>query len=63
MKPIFREPKNHSFPPKGESGFTLIESLVAVVILTIMLVGIAPVIVLATATRIQARRVELATQA
>lgn len=63
MKPIFRKPKNHSFPPQSESGFTLIESLVAVVILTIMLVGIAPVIVLATATRIQARRVELATQA
>ncbi|MBP0029916.1 hormogonium polysaccharide secretion pseudopilin HpsB [Roseofilum sp. Guam] len=63
MKPIFRKPKNHSFPPKSESGFTLIESLVAVVILTIMLVGIAPVIVLATATRIQARRVEVATQA
>ncbi|MDB9519197.1 hormogonium polysaccharide secretion pseudopilin HpsB [Roseofilum reptotaenium CS-1145] len=63
MKPIFQKPKNHSFPPQSESGFTLIESLVAVVILTIMLVGIAPVIVLATATRIQARRVELATQA
>ncbi|MDJ1174057.1 hormogonium polysaccharide secretion pseudopilin HpsB [Roseofilum capinflatum] len=63
MKPILRKPHPHSSPPKGESGFTLIESLVAVVILTIMLVGIAPVIVLATATRIQARRVELATQA
>jgi len=63
MKPILRKPHPHSSPPKGESGFTLIESLVAVVILTIMLVGIAPVLVLATATRIQARRVELATQA
>ncbi|MDJ1178785.1 hormogonium polysaccharide secretion pseudopilin HpsB [Roseofilum sp. BLCC_M91] len=63
MKPILRKPHPHSSPPRGESGFTLIESLVAVVILTIMLVGIAPVIVLATATRIQARRVELGTQA
>lgn len=63
MKTILRKQHPHSSPPAGESGFTLIESLVAVVILTIMLVGIAPVIVLATATRIQARRVELATQA
>jgi len=47
----------------GRSGFTLIESLVAIVILSIMLVGIAPIIVLSTATRVQARRVELATQA
>lgn len=35
----------------------------AIVILTIMLVGVAPFIVLATATRVQARRVEMATQA
>lgn len=47
----------------SESGFTLMESLMAIVVLTIMLVGIAPFIVLATATRVQARRVELATQA
>lgn len=47
----------------SEAGFTLMESLMAIVVLTIMLVGIAPFIVLATATRVQARRVELATQA
>ncbi|MDI9636501.1 hormogonium polysaccharide secretion pseudopilin HpsB [Geitlerinema splendidum] len=46
-----------------ESGFTLIESLMAIVVLTIMLVGVAPMIFLSTATRVQARRVERATQA
>ncbi|GAA6615696.1 hormogonium polysaccharide secretion pseudopilin HpsB [Scytonema sp. NUACC26] len=47
----------------GESGFTIIESLVALIIAAVLLTVIAPVIVLSTATRLQARRVELATQA
>ncbi len=47
----------------GESGFTIIESLVALLVVAILLTAIAPVIVLATATRVQSRRVELATQA
>jgi prepilin-type N-terminal cleavage/methylation domain-containing protein len=46
-----------------QAGFTIIESLVAIVVLAILMSAIAPVIVLSTATRIQARRVELATQA
>ncbi len=50
-------------PQSSQSGFTLMESLVAIIVLTIMLVGIAPMIVLSTAIRVQARRVELATQA
>jgi len=47
----------------NQSGFTIIESLVAIVVLGILLSAIAPVIILSTATRVQARRVELATQA
>ncbi|MEH2467102.1 hormogonium polysaccharide secretion pseudopilin HpsB [Nostoc sp.] len=47
----------------GESGFTIIESLVALLVVAILLTAIAPVIVLATATRVQSRRVELSTQA
>ncbi|WP_375499780.1 hormogonium polysaccharide secretion pseudopilin HpsB [uncultured Nostoc sp.] len=47
----------------NESGFTIIESLVALLVVAILLTAIAPVIVLATATRVQSRRVELATQA
>ena len=49
--------------PSGESGFTIIESLVALLVAAILLSAIAPVIILSAATRVQARRVELATQA
>ncbi len=49
--------------PSGESGFTIIESLVAILVAAILLAAIAPVIVLSAATRVQARRVEQATQA
>ena len=46
-----------------ESGFTIIDSLVALIVAAILLAAIAPVLVLSTATRVQSRRVELATQA
>ncbi|MEH2241420.1 hormogonium polysaccharide secretion pseudopilin HpsB [Nostoc sp.] len=47
----------------GESGFTIIESLVAIVVVTVLVAAIAPTIVIATATRVQSKRIELATQA
>ncbi|MEH2240646.1 hormogonium polysaccharide secretion pseudopilin HpsB [Nostoc sp.] len=47
----------------NESGFTIIESLVAMLVVAILLVAIAPVLVMSTATRVQAKRVELATGA
>lgn len=47
----------------SQSGFTIIESLVAIVVVGILLAAIAPVIVLSVATRVQARRIELATNA
>jgi prepilin-type N-terminal cleavage/methylation domain-containing protein len=47
----------------NESGFTIIESLVAILVVAVLLVAIAPVLVMSTATRVQARRVELATGA
>lgn len=47
----------------SQSGFTIIESLMAIVVVTILMTAIAPVIVLSVGTRVQARRVELATQA
>jgi prepilin-type N-terminal cleavage/methylation domain-containing protein len=50
-------------PKSGESGFTIIESLIAIVVVAILMVAIAPVIVFSTATRVQSRRIELATQA
>ncbi|MEH2317581.1 hormogonium polysaccharide secretion pseudopilin HpsB [Nostoc sp.] len=49
--------------PSGEAGFTIIESLVAIIVVAILLAAIAPTIVIATATRVQSKRVELATQA
>lgn len=49
--------------PSSESGFTLIECLLAIIIVGVLMVAIAPAVVLSTATRVQARRVELATQA
>jgi prepilin-type N-terminal cleavage/methylation domain-containing protein len=50
-------------PPSSQSGFTIIESLVAIIVVTILMIGLAPVITLSVATRVQARRVERATQA
>lgn len=47
----------------NEAGFTIIESLVALLVAAILLTAIAPVIVLSVATRVQAKRIELATDA
>ena len=44
-------------------GFSLLESLMAVVVVTVLLVGIAPMIALSTAARVNARRVDQAVQA
>ena len=56
--------KQYKIPPtSGESGFTIIESLIALVVVAILMVAIAPVIVFSTATRVQSRRIELGTQA
>ncbi|MEW6491351.1 MAG: hormogonium polysaccharide secretion pseudopilin HpsB [Cyanobacteriota bacterium] len=47
----------------AQSGFTIIECLLAIIIVAILMVAVSPAIVLSVATRVQARRVELATQA
>ncbi|HAA33023.1 MAG TPA: hypothetical protein DCE56_41525, partial [Cyanobacteria bacterium UBA8553] len=47
----------------SQSGFTIIESLLALMVVAALLVAISPVLVLATANRVQAKRVELATNA
>ncbi|GAX40095.1 hypothetical protein NIES4075_10570 [Tolypothrix sp. NIES-4075] len=49
--------KSHS-----EQGFTIVESLMAIVIITIMLVAITPPIFLAVATRVQNQKAEQAMQ-
>ncbi len=50
-------------PPSTQSGFTIVECLLAIIIVTLLMTAIAPVIALSVATRLQARRVEVATQA
>lgn len=47
----------------NSSGFTIIECLLAIILVGILMTAIAPVMVLSVATRVQARRVEQATQA
>jgi prepilin-type N-terminal cleavage/methylation domain-containing protein len=46
-----------------QAGFSLLEALMAVVVVSILMTAILPMIVLTTATRVQSRRVDLATQA
>jgi prepilin-type N-terminal cleavage/methylation domain-containing protein len=50
-------------PPSNQSGFTIIECLLAIIIVGILMTAIAPAIALSVATRVQARRVEAGTQA
>jgi prepilin-type N-terminal cleavage/methylation domain-containing protein len=47
----------------SQSGYTLIESLVALVVVGILITSVAPMLALTTASRVQARRVDQATQA
>lgn len=47
----------------SESGYTIMESLVAMVVVAVLMSAVAPVIALSVGTRVQARRLEIATQA
>jgi prepilin-type N-terminal cleavage/methylation domain-containing protein len=60
--PLFRRPPKPTQKPDQTSGFTLIESLVAVIIVSITVVSVLPPIFWATATRVQNRRAEQAVQ-
>ncbi|MTJ47639.1 hormogonium polysaccharide secretion pseudopilin HpsB [Dolichospermum sp. UHCC 0259] len=46
-----------------DDGFTIIESLVAMIVASALMLAIAPVLILSTATRVQSRRVELGSKA
>lgn len=48
---------------QGEAGYTILEAIVAMVVVATLMTAVAPVIVFSIGTRLQARRVELATQA
>ena len=47
----------------SDSGFTMIESLMGVVVVSILLASISPILVMSTSIRVQSRRIEKATQA
>ena len=46
-----------------EGGYTIIESLVAMIVVSVLMIAIAPVMAFSVGIRVQARRVELASQA
>ncbi|MEG4215694.1 hormogonium polysaccharide secretion pseudopilin HpsB [Microcoleus sp. Pol14C6] len=56
-----KQHQNLSQSPDG--GYTIIESLVAMIVVSVLMIAIAPVMAFSVATRVQARRTELATQA
>ncbi|CAD5910634.1 hormogonium polysaccharide secretion pseudopilin HpsB [Planktothrix agardhii] len=55
--------KLNNYLPVSESGYTILEGLMAVIVVSVMLLAIGPVIAFSVGTRVQAKRVELATQA
>jgi prepilin-type N-terminal cleavage/methylation domain-containing protein len=57
-----RKQKQHS-PQSSQAGFTIIESLMAIIVVTVLMVAIGPVIAMSVAARVQARRVERASEA
>ncbi|MBE9187548.1 type II secretion system protein [Microcoleus sp. LEGE 07076] len=58
------EQKQHqNLSPSRDGGYTIIESLVAMIVVSVLMIAIAPVMAFSVATRVQARRIELATQA
>jgi prepilin-type N-terminal cleavage/methylation domain-containing protein len=55
--------QHQNLSPSRDGGYTIIESLVAMIVVSVLMIAIAPVMAFSVATRVQARRIELATQA
>ncbi|QNP30274.1 hormogonium polysaccharide secretion pseudopilin HpsB [Cylindrospermopsis curvispora] len=51
------------FPVEEDDGFSILESLVAILTLSLLLMVITPIWIMSTAIRMQSRRVEMAAQA
>jgi type II secretory pathway pseudopilin PulG len=60
---IKRQHSQSSSHKSQEAGYTIIESLVAMIVVSVLMIAIAPVMAFSVATRIQAKRIEMATQA
>ncbi|MBE9201550.1 MULTISPECIES: hormogonium polysaccharide secretion pseudopilin HpsB [unclassified Nodularia (in: cyanobacteria)] len=58
---IKRKPQQKT-SSSSDSGFTIIESVLGVVVVAILLASVSPLLVFSTATRVQSRRAEKATQ-
>jgi len=58
-----KQRQQQNLPQSRDSGYTIIESLVAMIVVSVLMIAIAPVMAFSVATRVQARRMELATQA
>lgn len=57
-------PKKTQHPPQStQAGFTIIESLMALIVASILLIALAPIIVLSVGVRVQAKRVERSAEA
>ncbi len=60
MKKLLKQPYLN---PNNQDGFTIIESLLAIIVVGILMTAVAPVIAFSVANRVQAQRVETATNA
>ena len=60
---IERQQPHSSLQKSQEAGYTIIESLVAMIVVSVLMIAIAPVMAFSVATRVQAKRIEMATQA
>ncbi|MEG4484762.1 hormogonium polysaccharide secretion pseudopilin HpsB [Microcoleus sp. D2_18a_B4] len=58
-----RQQPHSSLQKSQEAGYTIIESLVAMIVVSVLMIAIAPVMAFSVATRVQAKRIEMATQA
>jgi prepilin-type N-terminal cleavage/methylation domain-containing protein len=56
-------PKQKHPRPSSQSGYTILESLMAIVVVTVLMVAVAPLLAFSFATRVQAKRVELGSKA
>jgi len=60
---IERQQPQSSSHKSQDAGYTIIESLVAMIVVSVLMIAIAPVMAFSVATRVQAKRIEMATQA
>ncbi len=58
-----KQQQQQNLPQSRDGGYTIIESLVAMIVVSVLMIAIAPVMAFSVATRVQARRMEVATQA